>query len=442
MDVLFKILAIIVCFFILGNAYAIKRVIGTWFFPGTLFSLFWFAFLFFPLILLWGEPVNILSILFIVFCVILFSWSSVFFDWNRAYVLNKEKVGASFGYNTKLMRRSQNAFVIISIVSVIFQVLAQGILLEDIFYHPLITAGRYAKLRYAEELIKTNYEMFSLLFSLLSASLGGLIYGAIDNSKKRFITLLKSFVPSFLIMFTQGAKGLFFLTIFLFLGGVMVTLFHKKELLLFKYKTIKRTVKIFILLLGFLCYSLISRGLQYVSDWNYIYNKLIDKVGSYTLTHVYGFSDWFSAYLGMESKLEYNIQNNFYGFYTFNFIAKKFVDKEKLVVGTYDEYFFIDGMVSNIYTIFRGLIMDFGLIGAIVFMFINGLIIHFIFYLFLINKRPTFTAAIVIYMLAYFYMTFLISLLTWNVTVASFIGLLFILIVNKYKFVVKKVNFE
>lgn len=441
MEVTYKIASIILSLSILLNAYYIKRVVKTWFFPGTLFSLFWFSFLFVPLVTLWNEPINLLSVLFIVICVVVFSWTSAFFNWQKAYYLNKEKINSNLAYNSKFIRRLLITFIFASILFTILQVSAQGISLNDMFLHPLNSAGEYAKLRYAEELISTKFQMFSILFALLSVPLGGLLFGSIDNNKKRFIILL-CFVPSFLVMFTQGAKGLFFLTIFLFLGGIMVTLFHKKQLLLFKHKTIKRAIKILLLLLVILSFSLMSRGLQYSSDSKYIYNKLIDKIGSYTLTHTYGFSDWFSAYIGAESKLSYNIENNYYGFYTFNFITKQFVDKDKLIKGTYDEYFFIDGMKSNIYTIFRGLIMDFGLIGAILFMFINGFIIHFLFYQFLIKKQPSITAAFTIYMLAYFYMTFLISLLAWNVTVASFIALLLILIVNKYKFVIKKESFE
>jgi len=436
MEIFYKILAIGFSLSILLNAYYIKRVVGTWFFPGTLFSLFWFAFTFFPLIIFFSEPVNVLAILFIVVCIVLFSWTAAFFDWHKAYNHNKLKVSASIAYNTRFMRTLLITFIFISIISVIFQVLAQGINLKDIFMHPLYTAGRYAAKRYAEELVTTNYQALSLLFSFFSAAIGGLLFGSI-NTKKRFTTLL-CLMPSFLVMVTQGQKGLFFLTIFLFLGGIMVTLFHKKKLLLFKYKTIKQAFKIFLLLLVLLSYSLLSRGLQYTSDWKYVYSKLIDKIGSYTLTHLYGFSDWFSAYIGLESKLTYNVQNNYFGFYTFNFITKRFVDKKKLIMGTYDEYFYIDEMKSNIYTIFRGLIMDFGIVGTLFFLFINGLIIHFFFYMFLSSKRPSVTVAIVIYMLAYFYMSFLISLLTWNMTVVSFMGLLFILIINKYKFVIKK----
>lgn len=436
MEILLKIIAILMSLGIIFNAYYIKRIVGTWFFPGTLLSLFWFGFLFMSLIILWSEPINIFSVLFIVTSVVLFSWTSVFFDWKKAYVLNKYKLDPSFVYNTKLMRRLLRVFITTSFFLVILEVSAQGISLNDMFFHPLITAATYAKMRYAEELVKTNYQGLSVLFAFFSATIGGLLFGSTNRGRNK-VRLLFCFLPSLAIMITQGAKGFLFLSLFLFFGGLMVTLFHKKDLFLFKYKTIKKAFKISILLLLLLSFSLFSRGLQYASDFKYIYKTLIDKIGSYTVTHIYAFSDWFSAYLGMESKLSYNIENNYFGFYTFNFIAKKFVDKKKLIMGTYDEYFYVDGMKSNIYTFFRGLIMDFGILGALVFMAIIGFIIHFIFYIFLINKKPVFTTAFMIYLIGFFYMSLLISLLTWNMTVVSFIGLVFILTINKYKFIFK-----
>lgn len=437
MDLFYKILAILLSTSILINAYFIKRVVGTWLFPACIFSLFWFAYIFFPLIILFEIPVNIFSILFLILCVIAFSWTSAFFNWNQALEMNKKKEHSSLIYDTKFLRKVLCFSIIVSVLCTIKQVMAQGFSITEIVSSPLTVSGKYMKMKYFSELNKTVYSMIGLVFSYISVLVGGLVYGSTLDRKRKWLSLL-SFLPALVVIVIQGAKGLLFLSLFLFLGSVLVTKLYNNDFLLFNKKNIIKIIKSGAILFIFLIISFLSRGLKNIESFSVLVAHMRRLFASYMLTHIYAFSDWFTAYFGGDTQLEYDTSNNFYGLYTFNFFTKTFADKDKLVMGTYGEYFkYQDIIKSNIYTMFRGLIMDFGILGAIAFIVVNGLFIHLIFNIFLVYKKPVVTTALVVFMIGYFYMSFLISLLTWKITVFAFMLFILILFLNKYKFVIK-----
>jgi len=433
-----KLLSILISLGMYYNGYAIKKEQGTWLTPSGIFSLFWFIFTFVPLIILMEVPVNPLAILFITVSVILFSWTSFFFRWNKAFKLNNYKQYANIIYDTKFLRIVLWSSICIASYSTIAQVLAQGFTVSDLINHPLLTSGKYTQMRYEEKLKGTIFNSLSTLFSYLGVLVGGLVFGSSLKKKTKRLALL-CFLPPILIMFTQGAKGLLFLAIFFFLGSLMVASFFNKKIKLFNSKNVVKIFKISILVFVGLYFSFLSRGLQNVSNFGILFNRLRRLFGSYTMAHLYAFSDWFTAYLGGKTDIVYDITNNYFGFYTFYFFGKHFVRKEDLIMGTYQEYYiFEDVLQSNIYTIFRGFIQDYTLVGALFFIIINGFILNLIFYQFLIKQKPVVTSAICVFMIGYIYNTLYISLLTWNITIIVFIIFTTILYVNNHKFVFNK----
>ena len=151
---------------------------------------------------------------------------------------------------------------------------------------------------------------------------------------------------------------------------------------------------------------------------------------SYAFGHLYAFSDWFTHYVGNPSANRYASESAGYGFYTFMTFFKAFGDTRHVPVGIYDEFFeYKDVLITNIYTIFRGLITDFGLIGTIVYMFVSGYVFHLAEPFLLVRRRPEGSVAMFILAVYYSYATFVISAFIWTtipvVTVASAICLFF-----------------
>jgi hypothetical protein len=85
-----KFLAILFSLLIFAQAYCIRLAVGTYIFPASLLSLAWFFYTFIPLIVLFDEPVNPLSVLYIFICVSAFSLSALPFNWPQAFA-NKLK---------------------------------------------------------------------------------------------------------------------------------------------------------------------------------------------------------------------------------------------------------------------------------------------------------------------------------------------------------------
>jgi hypothetical protein len=101
-------------------------------------------------------------------------------------------------------------------------------------------------------------------------------------------------------------------------------------------------------------------------------------------------------------------------------------------LGIYDEnYAYGDLLLSNVYTMFRGLILDFGFVGSLLFMFLVGVVLHKAFHVMLFTRRPVFTVAIFVFVIECFYYSFIASPLSWNRTLATFGALWIALAVNK-----------
>jgi hypothetical protein len=88
-------------------------------------------------------------------------------------------------------------------------------------------------------------------------------------------------------------------------------------------------------------------------------------------------------------------------------------------------------LTTNIFTMFRGLILDFGFIGSVLFMLAAGVLLHWTFHSMLRNIRPVFTVAVFVFMIAYFYTSFIISALVWLNIYMAFVLLWIVLRINK-----------
>src|SRR4051812_40150778 len=84
---------------ILVQAYAVRRLTGTWMAPGSIFGLFWFAITFVPLIAFYDFPVDPFCIGFILLSTIAFSLGALVFAWKLAKSRNacKEDPALTYG---------------------------------------------------------------------------------------------------------------------------------------------------------------------------------------------------------------------------------------------------------------------------------------------------------------------------------------------------------
>jgi len=413
-------------------------MVGTWLFPATLFSMFWFVFIFFPLVIMFEVPINPWAVGYLTLLVILFSWTFIFFNWKKAFNNNLNKPPVDEIYDTKLLRITLWFSIFISIVCSIKVMLVQGFSLADLYEDIVLVAAKYAVSRYASEVVYSAYGPLSLGFAYLGVLIAGLIFGSTHNSSRKKWVLL-AFLPSIIIMVTQSAKGSFFGSIFYFLGGILVTSIQQNKLVLFKWNSVKIILKAGLFSIILFIFSLLSRGLQEEKEVGAFLEKLRFLLASYFFAHLYNFSEWITAFWDGFNNSKFDISHYYYGFYTFTSIYRFFGYQKVTPDAVYDEYNnILDQMDSNVYTVFRGMVMDFGILGTVFFVFLIGLTLHLCFYIFLNINKPIITTAIIIFMLVFFYYSFIISVLTWNIVPFVFILFIILLKFNSYNFVLKK----
>jgi len=433
METAYKILALAFSLMILAQGYAVRRVVGTWLFPACLFSLFWFGYTFLPLALLFTVPIEPTGIAYILICALAFSLGSIGFNWRFAFQRNQAKLRTTGRLYSNGFLKS--AFYLITLGCLVFLIansLQQGISVNDLVFNFYASSAAYTERRSSDEIAINVFGQLSIVCSYLGVILGGFLITSARTRVSRWAIVFLSFLPSVLVMVTQSAKGMLFLCIVLFYAAVLVCRMSANDQHLLEKKHIKTVVACVLILLPLLIVSFVARGLYDINDNEYVVDRLIYYFASYSFGHIYAFSDWFSFTIGKHSLLQYPDQGLSYGFYSLMAIFKLLGSDKVTPPGVFDEYFSYGDLLStNIYTMFRGLILDFGFIVSIVIMFIAGLLFHLAFFLFLIAKRPVVTAAVFIFMLGFFYTSFIISIFIWNSIYVSFVLLCAVLWVNK-----------
>lgn len=429
MEKIFSI--ILICTLLINFKYITKKT-GTTNNPSSLYLLIWFLFLFFSLITQFSHPINFLAILYIVVCSNLFCLSIYFFEFNS----NKSKIKS----NTINIFASKNVlsfFYILFSVSLLFNFVNlyyQGFDLINVIMDLQSVTSEYTARRYASDIKPNFYSQYGLIITYITAIVGG---GIVHHRKFKHINLrgihILSLSPSLIVMLTQGAKGAFFLAIFYFLGGFLLSksLYNDKN-------SIKQYFNLYLLfifsfiLLAFLFFTFLARGND--SDslllfWYYF--------SSYSFASLYAFSDWFSFYINHKSVVSYHFGDFSYGFETFTSLFKTFGSQREILPGYYDDYYESHNISTNIYTIYRGLISDFSILGSMVAVFLTGFICNTLFFLSRsIKFFRTFYYSLFVMMPAIFYNSTQISLFIWNGTFFLMFALIpiFFLFNKKIKF--------
>ncbi len=433
MHIFEKCLALVFSLMILGQAYLVRRYVGTWLFPACIFGLFWFGFTFFPLAILFWVPVNPYAIAFIFVCTVAVSMGSLVFDWKTAFARNawKRETTATM-YGSPFLRVVFYAASFAALACVVLDSLAQGISLHDLFYNLIVSAAAYRDLGGYGYLDVTIFGRFGTMFIFLSVILGGLLFPAMPTRRGRWAVVVLAFLPPIFMAVAQSSKWTLFASIVFFWAGILVRRVAIGNLLLFEKGNIKLLTLYALILILIATVSFMSRGVYAVEDNEEVRNLLVARFASYSCSHIYGFSDWFSFVNGRHSELAYGHESTTYGYYTFAPLFRVMGSHKVVAEGTFDDYYsYGDLLAGNIFTMFRGLVLDFGMIGSVLFMLTAGLLIHWAFCAMLRNKRPVFTVAVFVFAVTYFYWSFGVSMLSVSTTYLTFAILWAVLQINK-----------
>jgi oligosaccharide repeat unit polymerase len=414
-----KGLALLFSILILLNAFGMRRLVGTWLFPACIFAVFWFLFTFLPLAALTDLPIDPRGTAFILCFTLAFSASSLAgFRWRWAFKQNELKAAPEEYFNTRFLRTTLAASSALALVCFAINMRIQGFSFSDLFLHSIETAASYSSRRGQYELTPNIASKIELTFAYLAATLGGLLFGSSKSRRQAALAMTGAFLPAIASLLLESAKGLLFQFIALFFGCVLVTRLFKRKLYLMNASDARRVALAILILVPLTAVSFLSRGLFGVSDASVVAQELPRYFASYAFGHLYAFSDWLSFSTGGQSTVNYAADPSGHGFYTFTPLFKLFGSTRE--APAFDDVF-VGGniLLGNIYTMFRGLILDFGIVGSMVYAFLSGVVIHLGFYYLLVKRRPVISVAFFIYVIGYFYSSALISFFMYNITPAS-----------------------
>jgi oligosaccharide repeat unit polymerase len=433
MDTLLHLVALLFSLGILGLGFLVRRLCGTWASPAALFCLFWFLFSFLPLLGLFYVPVNPLGIAYILLCCVAFSLPAALTNWRPFLAANaKNSLRRPDYLATQFLWNVFHASFIISVLFLLLDLLVQGFSWQEVLLNFFVSSNSYLAKRYEGEIVVNPFGQWGLISGYLCVTVGGLLHAHLRNPLRRQLVLVAAMAPPTLIMLVQAAKGLFFLAIALILAGHMIKRILANDEPFVDLSKLARQLKYGIFAAPLIIISFLTRGLFETDDSQELFERITAYLASYAFMHVYAFSDWFAATLGEASTQAYNREDKSWGYFTFIALFKLLGSAEEVPAGVYDEYFTFGNLSpGNIYTIFRGLITDFGFLGAPVVLFLAGTIFNFGFKQFLATKHPAISVAVIFVFVHFLYTSYIISAFIWNTTYLVAVLMAVVFYVNK-----------
>ncbi|GAB6467725.1 MULTISPECIES: O-antigen polymerase [Bacillus] len=353
-----------------------KILSNHWSNPAYLFTVYWSIFIIAALIAFRNYyEWDYISLLWIIFSCILFGGGHALgYSFSVRNYLDKDGLDSGKSVSKVLSKISWKFIllcIIIGLLRTIFEVFKNGFSLE-VFYNfnsLLDMNADMATQRYLGGGGAQSPLMQLMLISVYVAPLcGGYAFVYAENKMKRIMCLL-TFVPIISDVLITNAKAGFIAAIFLWLSGFLVAYLelHKKS------PQIKIGMAIKIIMIGIAIFSLLYFSmLLRIGDLSASTREVVSsKFITYALGHMPAFDYWF-AHHAMDS-------NYSFGKYTFIGLLESigFSIREQ---GLFTDVVHVaNGMYTNVFTVFRGIILDYGIIGGLLFFLIFGMISGYVY---------------------------------------------------------------
>lgn len=217
-----------------------------------------------------------------------------------------------------------------------------------------------AQQRYYGETNSAFISKILLVFTYFSPLIGGMQLFYSNNLKNRLISIL-ALLPAFLTIMTQNTKSGWLAALFLFTTGYVVANINEHGAFKFNIKYLTYGLIAIIICLGIAYLSMLMR----IGSFEISTVKLVnEKFMVYAFGHISAFDTWF----GSMPIIDYS-----YGIKTFYGLADFFGISTR-EQGVFTNFIFIGHFATNVYTVFRGLVEDFGIFGSGVTIFLYGFV--------------------------------------------------------------------
>lgn len=310
-----------------------------------------------------------------------------------------------------------------AVVSVLINATINGFEFSLSIYALLQSASGFISKRYDGSTIGTVFSQLAFVSMYTSGVLGGFLLRRESRFPLFSITFFLAFLPSTLLLVIEGNKGALPLVAAMFWASTLIRKLKMGETRVFGAGSLKQGVFVFSGAFVLIVFSFLARGLYDETDSQLLIQQLTRLFASYSSGHMYAFSDWFTFITEGHASQNFVNEPLTGGFYTFMSLFQMFGDTRYVPPGVYDEYFrYGTFLQTNIYTVFRGLITDFGLIGTLVVNAVFGFLIHLSFFGLLTKKVSPLNISVFSHVVGMMYSSYIISLFIWNSTYASLIG--------------------
>jgi oligosaccharide repeat unit polymerase len=285
---------------------------------------------------------------------------------NKQYILNE--------------KRSRRLLYVILILAFTFPIVTlklSGFQLADLTSLDRIMAlsNKMSIMRYSGQEINSSLNQVFLIFVYLAPLYGGFLYAQVGKKLKKYC--LATILPSFLLLIVTNAKlGLIFGVISWCASYFVGCVFLQKPVFeKISTKARLKLIAIAAIFVGILFTSMVFRTGK--TDSNTV-DAIKVKFGVYLFGGLPAADIWYNNYLEEDNHDYYYGGRTFAGISNFLGILerKQGVFTDGVTFGEYNN----QQLHSNIFTGFRYVIEDYGLIGSVVFFFIMGFMANYSYY--------------------------------------------------------------
>lgn len=436
-------------------AVVVRLKTRTWTHPALMFALFWFVMSVLPILGVPELTVSTSALLYIFALTVAFALPVLITDWSASVAIAQGRRHAKSPYGQSILLWVVIILPLLWIVIMGIDLSRQGFDLSRLIYNPLEIGCLYLGGRYSGTLVPTVFAQAATVLNYVAVALAGVALGSRKGVVLRLLLLALTFVPSILTVLVMADKGTIFLAAAFFYGGVIVARLTSGDTALINGTTIGTCVLAVIVLVPVIMLAMLNRGSGDCSDMQRTLEIMSalggDKAGnfsdpmqgsvamrtsgmqfalrSYAFGHIFAFSDWVEHYFhGAGLQTYVDPASATWGYWTFMAIGKLVYPAYQLPPGYYAEYIlYEDVLQSNIYTMFRGLIYDFGVVGSWVFMLLIGAGASLIYRRILENRSAPISQALYILLTGSIYSSYIFSPFTWNSVYAAPIGVSIVL---------------
>ena len=330
---------------------------------------------------------------------------------NNSYTVIYKPYGVNYNYVRKVI-----LFVVfVGLIYFVYLVLKKGFSLSAFFSLESLLAMNSSIAQ--EDALSdgggNSIDSIFLIFVYLAPMLGGYYVGRSQNWKDKCLCF-STFLPVLLVMLTNNKKAPFVSSVIFFVAAYLVANFRNthKELKL-KRKTVFRIVLVIVLLAFLLAFVMMlrigtidDRVVQIVSS------KFLD----YLFGHIVAFDFWLTdTWNTIVSQFDFSL-----GTMTFMGISK-YLGYER-VDGIYQDVYGCAELSSNVFSYYRGLIMDYGLLGTLIFMFFVGLITRVAVEYIKWNKKGKAVYDTILLIVLSFCFYYMVSVFSYTSNICAFIA--------------------